>query len=124
MGYKYFMNNPVGFRTEDCSVRTISKILDVSWDDAFDILSESAKEMGLMPSDKSVMAAVLRKHGFYREKLPMFCSDCYSIRDFARNNPYGEFVVATDNHVVPIIDGTYYDSWDSGDEIPQYFWVK
>ena len=35
MGYKYFMNNPVGARVGDCAVRAISKALGISWEDAY-----------------------------------------------------------------------------------------
>ena len=123
--YKYYNPNPVGRSSVgDCSVRAISKALGISWDDAFDLLSRSAKQMGDMPSSNTVISAVLRQHGFYRENLPNFCPDCYSIRNFARDNPMGTYVVGTGNHVVAVEDGNYYDSWDSGDEIPQYFWVR
>ena len=123
--YKYYNPNPVGRSSVgDCSVRAISKALGISWDDAFDLLAESAKQMGDMPSSNTVISAVLRKNGFYRENLPNFCPDCYTIRNFARDNPIGEFVVGTGDHVVAVEDGDYYDSWDSGDEIPQYFWVR
>ena len=27
-------------------------------------------------------------------------------------------------HVVAVIDGNYYDTWDSGDKIPIYYWYK
>lgn len=35
MGYKYFMNNPVGARVGDCAVRAISKALNISWEEAY-----------------------------------------------------------------------------------------
>ena len=28
------------------------------------------------------------------------------------------------NHVATVVDGILYDSWDSSNEIPQYFWHK
>lgn len=122
--YKYYNSNPVKNRTEDCSVRALSKILNISWDEAFDILSDLAKDMGVMPSDKSAISAALRMNGFYRENLPNFCPNCYSIRDFVRDNPVGRYVLCTDNHVVAAINGTYFDSFDSGDEIPIFYWTK
>lgn len=123
--YIHYNPNPVGRNSVgDCSVRAISKALDISWDDAFDLLADSAKGMGDMPSSNSVIAAVLRMHGFYRENLPIFCKDCYSVRDFARDNPVGLYVLGTGNHVVTVEDGDWYDAWNSADEIPQYFWFK
>ena len=123
--YRYYNPNPVGNnRVEDCSVRAISKALGIDWDEAFDKLANNAKNMGDMPSSNNVIASVLRMNGFYREGLPNLCPDCYTIRDFAYDNPVGTYVLGTGNHVVTVVDGEYYDSWDSGDEIPQYFWVR
>ena len=124
MGYKFYNANPLKMRTEDCSVRTISKILNISWDEAYDMLAEMAKGMAVMPSDKNVTSAVLRMNGFYRENLPNFLQDGYTVRDFAQDNPHGIYVLCTDNHVVPLIKGTYYDTFDSGDEDVQWFWTK
>lgn len=123
--YIHFNNNPVG-RTSvgDCSVRAISKALNISWDDAHDLLSETSKQMGDVMNANDVISAVLRMNGFYREGLPDLCPDCYTVKDFARNNPVGTYVLGTGSHVITVINGDWYDSWNSQDEIPQYFWVR
>lgn len=100
MGYRYFMNNPVGARVGDCAVRAISKALNISWEDAYAKLVVAGYQMADMPSSNNVIAAVLRKNGFYKESLPD-CQGCYTISDFAKNNPKGTYVVGTGNHVVP-----------------------
>ncbi len=121
--YKYFNSNPLGRRTVgDCSVRAISKALNISWDDAHDMLADMSKQMGTIMNDNDVISAVLRMHGFYKENLP--CVDCYTIRDFANDNRTGTYVVGTGSHVVAIKDGNYYDTWPSGDESIMYFWTK
>jgi len=35
--------------------------------------------------------------------------------------PKGTYIIGTGSHAVAIINGDYYDSWDSGDEIPSFF---
>jgi len=37
--WQYYQPNPCGLSTGDCTVRAISKALDISWDEAHDILS-------------------------------------------------------------------------------------
>lgn len=32
--------------------------------------------------------------------------------------------ILIDGHVVCVQDGYYYDSWDSGNEIPIYYWER
>ena len=122
--YRYYNPNPVANHVGDCSVRAISKVLNISWDEAFDLLAEAAKNMGDVMSSNSVISAVLRSHGFYRENLPNFCPNCYSIRKFARDNPVGIYVVGTGSHVVAVLDGDWFDTWNSQDEIPIYFWSR
>lgn len=124
MGYRFYNANPLKIRTEDCTVRTLSKILNISWDSAFDILAKMAKSMGVMPSEKNAFNAVMRMNGFYRENLPNFLQEDYSVRDFAEDNPNGKYVLCTENHVVPVINGTYYDTYDSGDEYVMWFWCQ
>jgi hypothetical protein len=123
--YVYFNNNPLGRRkVDDCAVRAISKALDISWDDAHDLLADMSKQMGTIMNDKDVISAVLRMNGFYRENMPWTCKDCYSVREFARDNPVGIYVVGTNNHIVTIINGDFYDAWPSGDESVVTFWTK
>lgn len=123
--YVYYNPNPVGrIAVGDCTVRAISKALNISWDDAYDLLADAAKGMGDMPSSNAVVSAVMRMNGFYRENLPNFCPDCYGVKDFARNNPIGTYVLGTGSHVVAVVNGDWFDAWDSGDEIPIYFWTR
>lgn len=122
--YRYFNSNPNGRMVGDCAVRAISAAFDVSWDDAFDALAHNAKLMGDMPSSDSVWGALLRQMGFVREAIPNSCPDCYTLEDFAVDNPKGVFVVKTSDHVVSVVDGCILDSWDSRSEIPIYAWRR
>ena len=123
--YRYFNNNPLGRNTVgDCSVRAVSKALGISWDDAHDLLADMSKQMGTIMNDNDVISAVLRMHGFYKENLPCTDKDCYTVREFAMDNPVGTYVVGTGSHVVCNINRNFFDSWNSGDESVIYFWVK
>ena len=122
--WKYFNNNPVNRSVGDCAVRAVSVALGVDWETAYAMIAKNGFLMADMPSSNSVFGAVLRQHGFSRYAIPMSCPDCYTINDFADENPHGVYVVGTGNHVVTIRDGAIYDSWDSRQEIPQYYWHK
>lgn len=116
--------NPVSIRTEDCAIRAVSVALGISWDDAFDLIAHNAKQMGNVMHSNAVFGSVLRQHGFIREIIPNSCPDCYTIKDFCREYPEGVYVVGTGSHVVAVINGDYIDTWDSGNEIPIYFWKE
>lgn len=114
--------NPVANRIEDCAIRAVAVALNISWDDAFDLIAQSAKAMGAVMHLNAAFGAVLRQHGFRRYIIPNTCPDCYTIKDFCRDHPTGTYVVGTDSHVVACIDGDYIDSFDSGDLIALYYW--
>lgn len=116
--------SPVGAKVGDCSVRAITAALGVDWESAYVLLCNAGFQMADMPSSNAVISAVLRKHGFYRKAIPDTCPNCYTVRDFCREYSKGVYVLGTGSHVVTVIDGDYYDSWDSGDEIPQYYWEE
>lgn len=77
-----------------------------------------------MPSANHVWGMYLKNKGFTRHIISNVCPDCYTVSDFCRDNPYGTFILAISGHVVAVIDGDYYDTWDSGNEIPIYYWER
>lgn len=122
--WRKFNNNPTGRTVGDCAVRAVSVALGVDWEQAYDLITDAGYAMGDMPSSDSVWGAVLRQHGFYRSAIPNSCPDCYTAEDFAADNPYGTFVLGFGGHVAAVKDGVIYDSWDSRNEIPQYYWFR
>ena len=119
-----FNNNPTGRRVGDCSVRAVSKALDIDWETAYAMIANNGFQMGDMPSSNSVWGAVLRQNGFYRKSIPDSCPDCYTAEDFCRDNPKGTFVLGFGTHVATVVDGNLYDAWNSSNEVPQYFWYR
>ena len=117
--------NPASIRkVGDCAVRAISKALGLSWETAYIKLVINGLAMGDMPNANNVIASVLRQNGFKRVNIPTECPDCYTVAEFASKYNKGVYVAGTGVHVVTIIDGNYYDSWDSGDEAITYVWKK
>lgn len=77
-----------------------------------------------MPSSNAVWGAFLKKEGFKRYIIPNECPDCYTVEDFCIDNPRGTYVLATGTHAVCVRDGFFYDTWDSGKELPIYYFTK
>lgn len=125
MNYIYFNPNPRHKKSVgDCTVRALSKALDIPWETAYIDLVSEAYDMGDMPSSNAVMNAYLRGKGFKKHTIDDLCPDCYNIRDFADEHFRGTYIVGTGTHVVAVIDGKYFDSWDSGDEIPLFYYER
>ena len=116
--------NPFGRAVGDCAVRAVSVALAVDWDTAYSMIAAKGYQLKDMPSSNSVWGAILRDNGYSRYAIPNTCPDCYTVGDFADEIPQGVSVVATSGHVVTIKDGIVLDSWDSRNEIPQFYWTK
>lgn len=119
-----YNQNPCDKRTIDCTVRALSTLLDDEWETVYFQLCLLGYSMCDMPSSKAVINEFLHEKGFTRHVIPNTCPYCYSVSDFAGEHFRGRYLLATDSHVVPVIDGNYIDTWDSGDAIPLYYWVK
>ena len=124
MKYIFYNPNPLGLSVGDCTVRAISKVTGLNWQETYLYLLIQGYMMSDMPSANRVWGELLKSFGFKRQLLPDACPDCYTIRDFCRDNPIGTYLLGTGEHVVAVIDGNYYDSWDSGNEIPIYFFER
>ena len=115
--------NPKKKITGDCVVRAISIATNQSWMAVYSDLSVlGAEECDIMTSN-SLWDDYLYQHNFVRYIIPNDCR-CYTVRNFCYDHPEGTYILATGTHVVAVIDGDYYDTWDSGNEIPIYYFKK
>ena len=124
MAYVEYNPNPVGRKVGDCAVRAVAKALNMGWEAAYIALTINGLQMGDLPNSNAVSGALLRQYGFYRKALPDTCPDCYTVADFCEDHPEGVYVLYCGEHVVTVDSGDYFDSWDSGNEIPQYVWYR
>ena len=124
MGYAKYNPNPAGKSVGDCTVRAISKALEQSWEQTYAGLCLQGFEMRDMPSSNAVWGAYLRRNGFRRYVIPDTCPDCYTVEEFAAEHPQGTYILAISGHVVCVKDGDWHDTWQSGNEIPLYYWER
>lgn len=122
--WQYYNPNPTERHVGDCAIRAVAKALDTEWETAYEMIADAGFDMGDMPSSNSVWGAVLRQNGFYRAIIPNTCPDCYTAADFLSDHPRGVFVLGFGTHVATAVDGILFDSWDSSQEIPVYYWYR
>lgn len=111
--------NPKGKKIGDCTLRAYCAAFNISWEEAFDIASEIAKQNASMiqyVSDK-----VLTEHfgctldaNYNKKKVK--AKDRITISEFATTHPYGIYILSLRNHLVTLRNGEYWDSWDCGDK--------
>ena len=122
--WKMYNPNPHGKHVGDCTVRAISIATNKPWYDVFFGLALQGATMCDMPSANAVTTAYLRSIGFKRRTMPETCAECYTVTDFCKDHPHGVYILGIGTHMVAIIDGNYWDSWDSGNETPVYYFEK
>lgn len=116
--------NPLKKRTGDCVIRAISVAEEKDWDEVFMDLMMKSYIMKEMPTQNNVWGSYLKDIGYARYIIPDTCPDCYTIYDFVKDHPNGTFIVATGTHATVVKDGQLMDTWDSGHEVPLYFFKK
>ena len=122
--WQYTNLNPKGKSVGDCTIRAIGIATDRNWYDVYLDLCLFGMLMCDMPSSNAVTTAYLRNKGFRRRTIPDDCPDCYTIEDFCKDHPKGTFVIGTGGHLTTVIDGCLWDSWDSRNETPVYYFEK
>lgn len=114
--------NPMYKEVPDCVVRAIAIATNRLWHDVYWGICITGDEECNMPSADSVWGKYLYSLGFEPFLLPESCPQCTTVQDFCKMFPWGTYIIGTGYHAVAVINGNYYDSWDSGNEIPTFFW--
>ena len=122
--YQHYQPNPRKIQTDDCVIRALTKALDVDWDTA----SVYAIVQQIRDSDlyvkNYVWGNLLLRNGFTKHHIPDTCPDCFTVEDFAKEHPQGLYILGTGEHAVAVVDGDWYDTFDSGAMIPIVYYEK
>lgn len=124
MAFHFINPNPNNNNTGDCAVRAISMAMDQDWNKTYLDLCFKGFEFKVMPSNKRVLTEYLKENGWHRYIIPDTCPSCYTVKDFCGEYFRGTYILCSESHAVAVIDGDYWDTWNSGDEFPIYYWTK
>lgn len=124
MAFIFDNPNPNDALVGDCVIRAIAIALNKKWDDVYIDLSTNGFLLRDMPSSNRVWGDYLKSNGYKSYIIPNTCPYCYTIKDFCNDYPQGVYILATGSHVIAVINGDYYDTWDSGNETPIYYFKK
>ena len=128
MAFVYYNPNPQGLHVGDCVIRAVTKATDSTWEQTYMKIIVYGFMMSDMPSANRVWRQYLRDNGFKKYLIPDSCPDCYTVADFCVDHPIGTYILGIDGrnsgHVVTAVNGDWFDTWDSGLEIPDFYWRK
>jgi hypothetical protein len=78
-----------------------------------------------MPWEKKAYQPLLKDYGFEYRKLSIKRGDKRpTVESFTKSHRKGVFVVVIANHIVPVVNGQYFDTWDWGDASLYGYWEK
>ena len=128
---KFFKSGkPKNWYVDDSAVRAIAKALNLSWEDAYDILVKVGKKLYNIPTAKQVIEQVLSSNGFEfitygkpgkDEKRP----NVKQFIDKLPNDPKSIYVLNLADYFVCSIDKKVYDVSDACLKSSVYsYWVK
>lgn len=115
--YKYYQPNKKDLKDRygDCVVRALTKVMNKTWLEVFNELIPYAIKIQCMPNDKTCYERCLKDNGFeYHGISNKKGSKRPTVESFTKEHKTGTFFLNVANHVVSVVDGIYYDTWDSG----------
>lgn len=120
--WEYYNPNPKAKNTGDCAVRALSKALNLDWEKAKLLLDAYSMDEAEVETSDLVWGRILAENGFSMKAV--LCRNGCDLNEFCRLHPVGVYVVKLPNHVVCVVDGRFYDSFNSGREKPIYCWEE
>lgn len=118
----YANPNPEKKQVPDCVIRAICIALNKPWLEVSDELYSFARREYSVTCDDNIWGHYLYSLGFEPFLLPFSCPKCVTVKEFTKYYPVGTYIIGTGKHAVTVINGNYYDSWDSGEVVPSFYW--
>lgn len=112
--YRYYNANPMLNEVEDCSIRGLSVAEDISWDKAYQILSDYARKRGLMLSSVESIESFL-DNSYY----PVKVYKGETLKDFVERHPDNTYLITMKGHITVLKDGIIYDTFNP---LNRYIW--
>lgn len=120
--YVYYQPNELDKhdRYGDCTVRALSKAFDCSWKEAYEkqipyCLKYQVTSTFDCPASQAKI--ILKDLGFEYHSIKVSKgSKRPTVSSFAREHTTGRYILNVARHVVAVVDGKYYDTWDSGNK--------
>ena len=118
--FVYFQPNDKDIKDTvgDCQIRALAKALDKSWLEVFDIITPICREqqvMDIFSCDLNKTKEAMAKLGFqYTGITNKKGTKRPTVDEFAKSHKQGRYICTVAHHAVAVVDGKYYDTWDSG----------
>lgn len=118
--FKYLNINPKKRICSDCTVRAFALSHNISWYDAYDILSAYARKQCIVIDDTSFI------DDFLSDNYNYICYKCknqkITIQEISEKYAHGVYLITMNGHITCMIDGIIYDIWDPSEKYAWRVW--
>ena len=125
---KFFKSgNPKNWYINDSSVRALACALNITWEAAYDLLSEAGKKIYNVATSKQAFDEVLKNHGYEFVTLgkPQRGTSRPTVTEFIKDFDKGTMILNLADYFVTFIDGEIYDVSDKCLKSSVYsYWIK
>lgn len=115
--YEYYNANALGNLAEDCTVRSLSCALGISWDSAYNILSNEARLQGQMMDNAGFIIRFLNTRF---KRVPELG---YTVGDTVKMYPNSILLLTMKNHITCAKFGKIFDTWNCENKPIQEAWI-
>lgn len=143
--FHYYNANPRDRITGDCTFRAISAAMNKPWEDVVMEMAYLSVETGYAINDKKGIDRYLKRNGYTKMPQPRKWDNTkYTGKEFCEvqqdwlfdkrlhGNEWKDGVVISPriianiggNHIVAIVNGVIYDTWNSSDGCIGNYWIK
>lgn len=126
--YQYYQPNKKDLKDEygDCVMRALTKALGKEWLTVFEEMIPLMREMQCPFNCKPCYQKYLEEYnGFtYQGISNKKGTKRPTVDSFAKSHKQGTYVLSVANHLVTVVDGKYYDTWDCGYKSLYGYWEK
>lgn len=127
--YFHFYNaNPHNRYTDDCIIRALCTVTNLSWEDVATELFKIGLKKGYTQLDNKTFEIFLAEHNFVKCNEPR---DIYNkklkVNEWLQHNKTTKSLIVAivgSHHIVAIIDNKVNDIWDSSNETMHSYWMK
>ncbi len=114
--FKYYNRNPYDRHIEDCVIRALSLLTNRSWKSIYRELTYYSSEDGYMTDNVEFV------EDYLDDRYPRECHYSKTVGEFAKEHPYGRYIISMPNHVTSVINGTVIDTFNPSDRVMRCAW--
>ena len=104
----------------DCTIRALSKALELSWIEAYDVTVPLCRKYycsNIFDMPLAFRKEALKELGFSYTGIAITKgSKRPTVAKFASEHPSGTYILSLASHIVAVKDGLYYDTWNCGNK--------